>query len=368
MKDLIQDIGKKKLLIIIGAVVGTIVLIIIILLLYNAFFKKNSYQSVEQKVLNAAINYYEDNPKLLPKSINDEVSINSTTLTAGEYLKSLDELVPDENVNCTATVTVTKINTNYRYVTKLKCGDVYNTKTFTDKVKEDNPVVISGQGLYQMNGELVFRGDNPNNNVKFANHDWKIVKLENDQAMLILNEKYTRVTWDDRFNVERNQDDGVNSYAVSRMNDYLTNLYNSDSLFSENDKLLITAHNLYIGRRSEDISYNDGSIEKSELLENKYIGLLPLFDFINASLDSNCYSASTQSCANYNYLAGFNYNWWTMTGDSETTHKVYKISTDGKIYTSRAVTSIYARPVIYLAKDAIYVSGNGSLDNPYIVK
>lgn len=368
MKDLIQDIGKKKLLIIIGSVIGVIVLIILILLLYNTFFKKNSYSSIEDKVLNAAIRYYEDNPKLLPKNINDEVSINSTTLTAGDYLKSLDELVPDKNVNCTSTVTVTNINNNYRYTSKLKCGNVYETKTLVDTIKANDPIVISGQGLYEMNGDLVYRGDNPNNNVKFANHNWKIVKIENNQVMLILNEKYTSATWDDRFNVERNQDDGVNDYSVSRVNDYLTNLYNGDTLFSSNDKLTIVAHNLYIGRRGEDISYNDGSIEKSQVLENKYIGLLPLFDFINASLDSNCYSASTQSCANYNYLAGFQYNWWTMTGDSNTTHKVYKISSDGKIGTSRAVTSTYIRPVIYLAKDAIYVSGNGTLDSPYIVK
>ena len=368
MKDLIQDIGKKKLLIIIGSIVGVIVLIIVILLLYNAFFKKNSYASVENQVLEAAINYYEDNPKLLPRNINDEVSINSTTLTAGEYLKNLSELVPDENVNCTATVTVTNINNNYRYVTKLKCGEVYSTKTLVDKVKEDSPVVISGQGLYEMNGELVYRGDNPNNNVKFADHNWKIVKIENNQVMLILNDKYTRVTWDDRFNNERNQDDGINDYSVSRINDYLTNLYNGDSLFDDKEKLIIAAHNLYIGKRSEDINYNDGSIEKSVVLENKYIGSLPLFDYINASLDTNCYSASTKACANYNYLAGFDYNWWTMTGDSDTTHKVYRVSSNGKVTTSRAVTSIYVRPVIYLAKDAIYVNGNGTLDNPYIVK
>ena len=145
-------------------------------------------------------------------------------------------------------------------------------------------------------------------------------------------------------------------------------IYNGDTLFSDKDKLTVVAHNLYVGKRSEDISYNDGSIEKSDVLENKYIGLLPLYDYINASLDNNCYSAITQSCANYNYLNGFDYNWWTMTGDSNSTHRIFRISSDGKISTSRAATSIYARPVIYLAKDAVYVGGNGTLDNPYLVK
>lgn len=368
MKQLIQDIGKKKLLIIAGSIVGVIVLIILILLLYNALFKKNSYTSVENKVLNAAISYYEDNENLLPKNINDEVSINSTTLTAEDYLKSLDELVPDSDVNCTATVTVTNINNSYRYVSKLKCGDVYETKTLVDKIKEDNQVVISGQGLYELNGDLVYRGENPNNNVRFANRNWQIVKIENDQVMLILNEKYVRVTWDDRFNTERNQDVGINDYKVSRVNDYLTNLYNEDELFNKENKLIVAAHNLYIGKRGEDISYNDGSIEKSEILENKYIGLLPLFDFVNASLDSNCYAASTNSCGNYNYLASAEYNWWTITGDADNTYKVFRVSSDGRVNSSRAATSTYVRPVIYLAKDAIYVNGDGTLENPYTLK
>jgi len=367
MKDLIKDLGKKRLLIILGALVGVFILITIILLLYNAF-KTNSYASVEEKILNAAKEYYNDNSKLLPKNINDEVSINSTTLVAGEYLKSLDELVPDKNVNCTATVTVTNINNSYRYATKLKCGEVYETKTIADYIRKNEQTVISGQGLYELNGDLVYRGENPNNNIKFADRDWKIVKIENDQAMLILNEKLIRATWDDRFNTERNSDDGINDYSVSRMNDYLTNLYNGDTFFSDSNKLVVAAHNLYIGKRTPDFGYNDGSLEKSEVLENKYIGLIPLFDYINASLDENCISADTRGCANYNYLANYDYNWWTMTGDGENTYKVYKITSDGKIYSSRAATALQARPVIYLAKDAIYVKGNGTVDNPYIVK
>ena len=87
MKDLIKDLGKKRLLIILGALVGVFILITIILLLYNAF-KTNSYASVEEKILNAAKAYYNDNSKLLPKNVNDEVSINSTTLVAGDHLEA----------------------------------------------------------------------------------------------------------------------------------------------------------------------------------------------------------------------------------------------------------------------------------------
>lgn len=367
MKDFINDFGKKKLLIIAGAIVGLIILIIVVLLLINSF-KKNTYQDVENKVLEAAKKYYSDNEKLLPKDVNGEVSINSSTLVAGGYLKELNELAPNKNSNCTATVTVTNINQSYRYIAKLKCGKDYETTTLKDKIISNEPPVISGQGLYEMNGGYVFRGDNPNNNLKLSGKNWRIVKIEDDYVEIILDEKLFNSVWDDRYNSERGQGDGINDYKVSRANDYITNLYNDESLVSNNSKSIVASHNLYVGKRSIDNTYNDGSIEKSEVLENKYAGLLPIFDFINASLDTNCVAPNTQACANYNYLTSFKYNWWTMTANADNTYKVYRINSNGKISDSRANTSTYIRPVLYLAKDAIYVSGNGTKDNPYIAK
>ena len=277
-------------------------------------------------------------------------------------------MVPDEGVSCTATVTVTNVNNNYRYVANLKCGDKYQTETFVNHVKSVEQTVVTGQGLYDMNGELVYRGENPNNYIKFADRLWRIVKFENDSAMLILDDKYARSVWDDRFNADRNRNDGINDYSVSRANDALTNLYNGEDLFSASDKLLIVAHDLAIGKRGETIQYNDGSVEKSQVLEDRYIGLLPLYDYINVSLDENCSSASTQSCSNYNYLNLLESSWWLSTGDSDTTYRVYRIDSSGIIGLTRASTNSYLRPVIYLAKDAIYVSGDGTFDNPYQVK
>lgn len=367
MKDFINDFGKKKLLIIAGGFVGFIILMIIILLVVNSF-KKNSYSDVEDKVLKAAKSYYSDNEKLLPKNTNDEVSINSTTLVSGGYLKDLDKLVPDKNVNCTASVTVTNLSGKYRYTSKLKCGTKYETQTLKSKILANEQTVISGQGLYELNGGYVFRGENPNNNLKFAGKEWKIVKIDNDYTVIILNERLAKTSWDNRYNTERRQTDGINDFTVSRVNDYLTNVYNGDSLFSDSNKNLIAPHNLEIGKRGIDVSYNDGSLEKSEVMENKYLGLLPLYDYINASLDTNCVSASTQSCSNYNYLNQFKYNWWTGTADADNTFKAYKIENSGRIFSSRTATSLYVRPVVYLAKDAMYVSGNGTEDSPYVAK
>ena len=108
---------------------------------------------------------------------------------------------------------------------------------------------------------------------------WRIVKIENDQLVLIYNEKGNRVVWDDRFNTERNRTDGINDYSVSRIYDNLTDIYKNDTIFNKNTRNLLAIHNIYIGKRSESDMYNDGSIEKSSLLENltKLLGFSPRY-------------------------------------------------------------------------------------------
>ena len=56
-----KDLGKKKLLWIAGGIVALVVLIIIILLIYNAIFGGTSYEDIENKLVDAAENYYSVN-------------------------------------------------------------------------------------------------------------------------------------------------------------------------------------------------------------------------------------------------------------------------------------------------------------------
>lgn len=364
-----KDLGKKKLYMIMGGIVGLVILIIIILLIYNAIFGKTSYKDIENKVLNAAKAYYSDNSTLLPKNETEEVTTTDAALTAAGYLKSMSELTKDmKGVTCTATVIVNYSGGEYRYTPLLDCGSAYSTKTLTTYIKDNETRVYTGAGLYDLNGELVYRGENPNNYVKFSNKIWRIVKIENDQVVLILNEKNERTVWDDRFNTERNRNDGINDYSVSRVYEKLTEIYKGNTLFNKDTKNMLTSYSLYTGKRYEKDAYNDGSIEKATFVENQYIGLLPLYDYINASVDTNCTSATTESCRNYNYLNHFDYNWWTLTADASNSYKAYRISSDGTISSMRANSNGYARPVIHLAKDALYAGGTGTATDPYTIK
>lgn len=364
-----KDLGKKKLFIIMGGIIGLVILIIIILLIYNAIFGKITYETIENKVLNAAKKYYSENESLLPKDDTEEVTTTDASLTAAGYLKSMSELTKDmDGVTCTAQVVVNYAGGDYRYTALLDCGDAYSTKTLTSYINEKETRVYTGQGLYDLNGELVYRGENPNNYVKFSGKMWRIVKISNEQVVMILDEKDVRSVWDDRFNTQMNRSLGINDYAVSRVYENLTATYKGDELFNKDNKKLLAIHSLYTGKRYEADAYNDGSIEKATFLERQYIGLLPLYDYINASIDTNCNSALTESCANYNYLNHFDYNWWTITADAANTHKVFRVSSDGTVESLKANSNGYLRPVIYLVKDALYVSGTGTETDPYTIK
>lgn len=364
-----KDLGKKKLLMIAAGIIAFVILIIIILLIYNAVFVKTSYKDIENKVVKAAQKYYGDHKELLPKNETEEVSTTDTALTAAGYLDSMSKLTKKmKGVSCSATVIVSYAGGEYRYTPLLNCGSNYSSKTLTTYIKENEPTVFNGQGLYQLNGDLVFRGENPNNYVSFAKKMWRIVKIENDQVVLILNEKFQRNVWDDRFNSDRDRTDGINDYNVSRIKDTLIEAYQGEELFTKESKNLVAVHNLKIGKRHEADSYNDGSIEKSAILENQYIGVLPLYDYINGSIDENCSSTLTDSCSNYNYLNHYDYDWWTITADSSTTHRVFRISSYGTLEAIRASSNGYIRPVIYLAKDALYVNGTGTETDPYTIK
>lgn len=366
MKEKLKKIDNK-IWIMIG---GFFILIIVILFggayLYNQFFYKKTYQEVETIMLEAAQSYLEKHSEALPQTINGSVTVSVDDLVKEKEMKSISTLLKDENTSCTGEVKVTNINENYRYAVYLNCGDEHQTKNFIDYIHENVEVTESGNGLYNFNNELVYRGDEVNNYIEFSGNTYRIVKFSEGQTVIILTEKLDSVVWDDRYNTEKNSNSGINDYSISRARSYLNDLYEGTNLILEKDKLLVVAHTIGIGKRSTKDTDNSGNLEGATVLENQYIGLLEMHDFLNASWDTNCTDTVNPACSNYNYLAKFKYSWWTITADSQSTYKVFRISS--RAYASSANANAYLRPVLHLSEDAIYVSGDGSKENPYVVK
>ena len=363
---------KKKLMRIMLIVVGVLVLLLVIILVMSLFSNGNkTYEEIEQDLKNAAIEYYDVQSGLLPQEEGETITVRASALADAGYMKPLSEL--REGESCSGRVEVTKVGDEMVYTPYLDCGDNYTTKELYKAVLEQG-IVTSGNGLYDLNGEKVYRGDNVNNYVQLDNSLFRIVKVTSDnKLLLILNEMKSTSSsyYDDRYNQDRRFNSGFNDYRVSRIYEYLDNLYNNKldySLLSNNDKSKLTPFNLCIGKRTPTDTTNNNSLECSDILENQMIGLLTASDYMNASLDVNCRATTDRSCQNYNYLKLSGVEWWLVTGNSLNNYEAYIVKSGGYLDENTASGYKKIRPTVMLNNNVMIKSGSGSASNPFILK
>lgn len=363
---------KKKLMRMMLIVVGILVVFLIIILIFSFLGSGNkSYEEIEQDLKNAAIEYYEVQSGLLPREEGETITVRANTLADAELMKPLSEL--REGENCSGRVEVTKVGDNIIYTPYLECGDNYTTKELYKAVLEQG-IVTSGNGLYDLNGEKVYRGDDVNNYVSLDNAIYRIVKVTPDnKLLLILNEVDSTLSsyYDDRYNPAKRFNSGFNDYRISRIKEFLDDLYSSKNdikILSKNDKEKLASFNLCIGKRNATETNNTNAIECSDVLENQMIGLLTASDYMNASLDANCKATTDKSCQNYNYLRLKETEWWLLTGNAANDYEAYIVKSNG--YIDINTTSGYKkiRPTIMLNNNVMIKSGNGSASNPFILK
>lgn len=361
---------------------------------------KLTYEDLESKLLAATKDYIEDYPGVLPSTSNTSTTISSTTLVNGGYINDLSSYLTDSTVVCNGSVEIYLSNTdNYNYVPDLHCGSKYESIKLYDKVAADNEYgVVSGSGLYQrVNGkfvleeeelsnsdssdtfEYVFRGDEVNNFVKIDDNYWRIVAIDGNNDMLLIYNNHIQKTssWDDRYNEEVDKSQGVNFYEhngiKSRVMESVESFYNEEAIlenkevYSTKTKYLVSPLNLCVGKRSTTSTDISGSIECSTVLEEQYIGLLPAYYYMSASLDDNCDTIESKNCGNYNYLSQFDDYWWLLTANSENTNEAYNV-TQSYVQSSLCSYKSNIRPVILLGSRAVYESGSGTEADPYTVK
>lgn len=264
---------KKKLMRMMLIVVGILVVFLIIILIFSFLGSGNkSYEEIEQDLKNAAIEYYEVQSGLLPREEGETITVRANTLADAELMKPLSEL--REGENCSGRVEVTKVGDNIIYTPYLECGDNYTTKELYKAVLEQG-IVTSGNGLYDLNGEKVYRGDDVNNYVSLDNAIYRIVKVTPDnKLLLILNEVDSTLSsyYDDRYNPTKRFNSGFNDYRISRIKEFLDDLYSSKNdikILSKNDKEKLASFNLCIGKRNATETNNTNAIECSDVLENQ---------------------------------------------------------------------------------------------------
>lgn len=369
---------KKKMIKFMGIIVLVMIVILIILFIASLGNKKAqtySYSEIESILEKAAKNYFKDHPDSLPQEEDYVVEIDSSNLVADGKMKDLSEYPTKDGTTCIGSVKVQLEDDEYLYNPILTCGDKYSSVLLSTKVLDKNKIVISGDGLYSRSGEYVFRGENVNNYVKIGKVLWRIVKITNDDEIVLISQDglgYS-TSWDDRYNEERQYDAGINNYSVSRIKDNLDKIYKStkddlnEEVLSKSDKAKFVPYNLCIGKKSSNSEDMNNAEECRQKLNDQKFGLLTLSDYLYASVDPNCKSSETKSCKNYNYLA-IKDDWWLMTASSDNSYDAYLVKTSGVVKKEEAFNYAMARPVVHLNSNVLYKSGNGTLEKPYKVR
>lgn len=358
---------NKKLITYLIIAIGGIVVLFIVLGIISAFRgNRLSFEKVETKLKDAAVSYFQDRTNELPSNNGEQVVVDASILKEAGKIKDLSKITQKGAV-CTGKVVVEKNGDYYLYTPYLDCGEDYKTINLTDKIKEDNPVVTEKDGLYEIDNNLVFRGEYVDNYVSFAGKLWRIIRINEDGTLRLIQDdiSYNSV-WDDRYNNDKRSSTGINDFMISRLKESLEKIYNEENLFSDSSKEKIALKSLCIGKRYEDTTDNSGRVECSNVIEDMPVGLMQVNEYMVASLDKTCVYSYDAQCSNYNYLANYTKTTWTLTADMDNTHKAYKFNGSG-FTSSTASSKTGLRLVIYLSNNLKYISGDGTLENPYKV-
>ena len=102
------------------------------------------------------------------------------------------------------------------------------------------------------------------------------------------------------------------------------------------------------------------------MLNEQVISLVNVSDFARASLDPDCNSIDGRSCRNYNYLYEVLNSTWTLNSASNNSYEVFYLSS-GVAQVATASDYNEYNIIIYIDGDETVKSGNGTINDPYII-
>lgn len=360
MKNLLNYLKDK-----IYYVMGITIFIIIALIIINSCSNTgNSYEKIEKNMVIAAKKYYSNKKDKLPNDEETTIKVTVGTLIDSELLDTIKD-PKNKNQSCEGYVEVSKINKKYVYTPFLTCKGNYEPEYLVDKIK-NSKLDEYGNGVYEINEEYIYRGEEVKNYIEFNNQLWRIVKInKNGNIELVYTQKDNALksAWDSRYNSEIDKDYGITTdYLHSDIRKALNKFYQDK--IDEDSKNKMVSENICIGKKAENEPEN--SDEECSVTQEEKVGLLVISDYKNASLDENCFRYDNGSCINRNYLSTSGINSWLLTTVSDNTYEAYYINEEIKVTKASRVRNIY--PVIYLPKSIIVSEGTGTMQKPYKIK
>ena len=293
-------------------------------------------------------NYYKiDNPAEIEiitdeiEVINDEIEIiddkDDKNGNKGKILQKKNKLTRGEKVFLILNILVILsliAYYGYRAIFYYKREHKVDEKiTLKDKITNIKNITYKDDGLYEKNKYFYYKGKNVNNYVYYSGRLFRIISINNNIKLIEEND-VTNLVY------------GLNeNYDKSLIHTWLDNY-----LLSYKD------YEIYLSKSNwcnKEVDINNYSCNDDL---SDYVGLLSAKEYLDAGgVDS--------------YLNNGSY-FWLINYDKETS---YFINSMGNInnYVKDNVDNYFSygiRPVITLSSDLLYIKGDGSKDNPYIVE
>ena len=227
--------------------------------------------------------------------------------------------------------------------------------------------VTEGDGLYadtSEEGRYFYKGTNPKNYITFNNETWRIVSVENDGTIKIMeNENIEDRVWSNTSSNNWTRPADLNRYLNG---EYLESLSDSDK---------IVAHNFSVGI----VTPGNNDLQAQIVTENGItwngkVGLITVSEYLRANTNTaqcetlNLHDSNYSTCKDTNWMHKDNMNgWWTLSPHSDNTSGyVWTVYSSGDIVKRPAYNGGGVRPSLYLSSN-ITLSGTGTEIEPYII-
>ncbi len=224
----------------------------------------------------------------------------------------------------------------------VKYYRVFNPKTETGEkvetlsatIRKDSPVIADGDGLYIHNGDFVFKGEKVNNYVSYNDKIWRVLQVyRSGLVKMVLDTPLTNLDYG-----ETNT-----TYDKSKIYEFIKN---------ENN-LKINTNNLEKTSICLDEIDDTNKITCTKKID-EYVSILGISD----------YATSLNAETKKSFITGEN-SIWLYNKNSE--GLAWNI-TEGMLNQDDLSNEYEVRPVITLKNNSHSEAGDGTKNNPYIVK
>lgn len=219
----------------------------------------------------------------------------------------------------------------FYYKNKLSPKDSNNQEItlLTSEIKKDT--INDGDGLYNIENIFIYKGKDVNNYIEYSNMLFRIIKINKDNTIeMILDDTLNYLSYDKE----------NSNYKSSNLNKYLNDIFYNNI---KSDLLVKSPYCSDNINNINKISCND--------IEIDYIKLLSLNDYLNSKNNDGSYLDSE----NIIWLSNNNEdNVWVLN--------------NGNLSLVLPDSLYQVKPVITLNNLTKYISGDGSLENPYRIE